>query len=282
MKVVELSKTKEEIVLDLKIGELCVTDKKELVFRNKERSSDKTDRKQEIIKAIKEADDSYINIRENPATSFDVNRIASDILSMHSGSSYYVSVKTPRTKTRSVISSKMQRNGSKKRGEQWSFFKKQSNQSDMNKTTHQSLSKSSKKSHKRISTTLSNSRSQRSGIADPIKLFTNNCIIDKINDMSSESAYGTYDHRASPAIVKPTPNKEKLPYPYLSAFINKHSGGVHFGKRMKLQGLQTTKEIAEEQFKQMKAKELQRLEEKANLKMQEYQEMLNVRDFDIF
>lgn len=41
-KVIELSKTKEEIILDLKIGELWITNKRELIFRNKEYENKKS------------------------------------------------------------------------------------------------------------------------------------------------------------------------------------------------------------------------------------------------
>ena len=119
-KVVELSKNKDEIILDLRIGELCITDRKELVFKNKDKESSKTNKKIEIIKALKETD---YNKNNNYVPPYDVNKIASDILSMHSGSSYYVSVSTPKTKARSVISSRMNGSGSRKRGQQWSFFK---------------------------------------------------------------------------------------------------------------------------------------------------------------
>lgn len=77
-----------------------------------------TNKKIEIIKAIKDTD--YNTSSNIP---YDVNKIASDILSMHSGCSYYVSVATPKTKARSVISSRMNGSGNRKRGQQWSFFK---------------------------------------------------------------------------------------------------------------------------------------------------------------
>lgn len=190
MKVVDVSKQKEEVILDLKIGEICITEKHELIFRNKDNLKSKTTRKQEVINAIRDAEDSYMSIRENPNTNFDVNKIASDVLSMGSATSYYVSVQTPRTKTRSVISSKFHGIGSQKRkNSKWSLFKKGSDYCPEMHKTADGFNSSHSKSKKRLSTSLSNSRSYQ-GISNPKQLFTNNGIIDKINDTSSKKSYG--------------------------------------------------------------------------------------------
>lgn len=45
-KVIEISqKTKDEIVLDFKIGDLVITDRRELIFKNRESFKERTDRK---------------------------------------------------------------------------------------------------------------------------------------------------------------------------------------------------------------------------------------------
>jgi hypothetical protein len=112
---------KDHVSLDLRVGELHITEKNELYFKNKTQNERK-DRKQELIQAINDANDSYFDPKPN--VTYDVNKIASDVLSMHSGLSYYVSVKTPRTKTRSVISSKY--GTGNRRKNKFSFFKKNS------------------------------------------------------------------------------------------------------------------------------------------------------------
>jgi len=194
-KFVDLSSKKEEIILDLKIGELSISEKNELIFKNKLSKRDKLDRKKEIIKAIKEAEHSYMNIKENPATNFDVEQVSSDMLSMHSGNSYYVSVRTPRTKTRSVASSRHYGN-TRKRGKKWSLFKRNSTNRNPNMTRtasngfRRSISSSSHKGW--VSVCNSTSRSK---ILNPQKLFSNNGIIDKIRKSDSGSAYGNIDNR---------------------------------------------------------------------------------------
>lgn len=186
---------------------------------------------------------------------------------MGSGSSYYVSVKTPRTKTRSVISSKYHGTGSRKRGSnKFSFFKKASDyHSDMNKTANEGFPNTAKKLKKRGITSLSNSHSQR-GISEGQKLFQNNGIADKMSPGVVQGAYGTYDNRKTSTISVHTKSKDHIPYPHLAAFINKHSGGVHFGKRMNINNKQSTNEIFRDQHKQIEDKKLKKELEKSTLK----------------
>ena len=90
---------------------------------------------------MREANESYRNIKENPATNYDVDKISSDILSMQSGSTYYVSVRTPRTKSRSVISSRLH-GAVRKRSKQLSLFRStQGYKPEMTRTTSKELNK---------------------------------------------------------------------------------------------------------------------------------------------
>lgn len=196
------------------------------------------------MKALKHYDDSYVNFTTNPKISFNVNKIRSDIISTASGSSYYISVQTPKTKTRSVISSRIKMNDKRNSSKQWSLFKRNNDyQIDvMNRTTHGSFSNSSKRIKKNNSGYLANSKSQKSSFVNPTKLFKNDSIVDQINQSDEYAGYGTYDANLSNKSAKqPDPKtltQTPIPYPHLAAFINKHAGGYHFGKRMKMTGLQ--------------------------------------------
>jgi len=163
----------------MRVGELHISNKKVLVFKNKKNGLSKAnDRKKEIMQAIHDANQSYTYGQQNLATTYDVDRIASDVLSMHSGSSYYVSVHTPRTKARSVISSKYG-TASQKRGKNWSFFKNNNKQrADLNKTATGGFNRSGRKSNN--FDCISVSQSQKGGIAQPEKLFENKGISDNM------------------------------------------------------------------------------------------------------
>ena len=145
---------------------------------------------------------------------------------------------------------------------------------EMNKTSNDGF-KSNHKSARRTNSSLNNSRSQKACLSNPKTLFKNDGIIDKI-DNTADFPYGSDIKASQGTIVRDKP--ESIPYPHLAAFINKHSGGVHFGKRMKIQGIQTSKEIHDEQSKQLKEKELRTLEENVKSKQQEYFDMLKMKD----
>lgn len=147
----------------------------------------------------------------------------------------------------------------------------------MNKTANEGFSNTAKKLKKRGATSLSSSHSQR-GISEGQKLFKNNGIIDKISPGEVQGAYGSYDNRKTPTISVNTRNKEHIPYPHLAAFINKHSGGVHFGKRMHINNKQSTNEIFHDQHKQIEDKKHQKELEKTTLKKEEYHEMLQMKE----
>lgn len=275
-KVIEISqKSKEEIILDFKIGDLVITDRHELVFRNRENFKEKTDRKNEIIKAIREADAKHIRTRENPNTSYDVNKVASDILSMHSGSSYYVSVATPRTKTRSVISSKQ--HGKHRRGQQWSFFKRGEDYQNETTRTASKFNKSGSISEKGDSSHLNKTRSQNR-IPNPKKLFSNDGIMDKIDIQDPIKVYGSVERKREKSECFQTLKNEKLPFPYLASFINKHSGGVHFGKRMLINNLPNTNEVSSDQIKQIEQNKAKKIQEIEELKQKEFVEILQLKE----
>jgi len=71
---------------------------------------------------------------------------------------------------------------------------------------------------------------------------------------------------------------KKIPYPHLASFISKHLGGEHFGKRMRLKGIQDSKQLLEDQTKQMIQKKQKDEIEKAGLKMKDYQDMLQLKE----
>jgi len=255
-KFIELSNKKEEIILDLKIGNLCVNQKHELIFKNKQPKLDKTDRKREIIKIMREANESYRNIKENPATNYDVDKISSDILSMQSGSTYYVSVRTPRTKSRSVISSRLH-GAVRKRSKQLSLFRStQGYKPEMTRTTSKELNKTRWISDKKLSVRKTNSHSQY-GISMPKRLFSNNGNIDQIHNKSVSSAYGSLQGKKNQNSGKSL-RKKGIPYPFMASFVNKRSGGIHFGKRIAFPEKKKEKEEFSAQFKSLKDTEDQR------------------------
>jgi len=55
-------------------------------------------------------------------------------------------------------------------------------------------------------------------------------------------------------------------------------GGEHFGKRMRLKGIQDSKQLLEDQTKQMIQKKQKNEVEKAGLKMKDYQDMLQLKE----
>lgn len=194
---------------------------------------------------------------------------------MHSGSSYYVSVATPRTKTRSVISSKQ--HGKHGRGQQWSFFKRGDDyQNEMARTTSK-FNKSGSMSEKGDSSQLSKTRSQNR-IPNPKRLFTNNGIIDKIEVQDPIKVYGSVERKSENNSSFQTLQSEKLPFPYLASFINKHSGGVHFGKRMLINNLPNTNEVSHDQIKQIEQNKAKKLQEIEELKQKEFVEILQLKE----
>lgn len=124
----DATKLKSEVSLDMKIGELCITENRELIFKQKESDLNGINHKTAMAKALKEFDDSYVQVQSNTNKyAFDVNKIKSDMLSAASGMSYYVSVQTPKTKSRSVISSRIRVGSRHRKAQQWSLFKKSNN-----------------------------------------------------------------------------------------------------------------------------------------------------------
>jgi hypothetical protein len=264
-KLIDLSKaSNEEIILDFKIGELTVTDKRELVFKNKDTFREKNDRKSEVMKAIREADNNFMKLRENPNVSYDVNKVASDILSVKSGNSYYVTVATPRTKTRSVISSKQ--HGKHRGRQQWSYLKK-----------GEDYNKSSSISVKGGRSQLSKTRSQHR-IHTPTTLLAYEEVSDKINSEDTVNTYGSVERNTTKNSQFQTFQKGKLPFPYLASFINKHSGGVHFGKRMQIHNLPSTDEVNHERLMQIEHNKHKKILENQELKQQEINEVMQMRE----
>ena len=194
-------KLNTDVMLDFKIGYLCITDQKELIFRQKDNELMSINDRQSLKKVLKEIDDSYVKIKLNQDIHFDVNKVKSDVLSTASGSSIYMSVATPKTKTRSVISSRIRVNGARRRGQQLSLFKRGTSEytSEMNKTANEGFmgytkpSKTSHKSLRRGSGGLSNPHSQKSYKAQPKKLFKNDSMSGKIENSDAVDAYGTFD-----------------------------------------------------------------------------------------
>jgi hypothetical protein len=96
----------------------------------------------------------------------------------------------------------------------------------------------------------------------PKQLFGNNKIAEQME------AYGSVDKNYN------------IPYPHLAAFISKRTGN-QFGKRMRFAGIKNSKETFMEQFKQIQENEVKRKMEKYNLKHQEHQEMMKLKEDNI-
>ena len=72
--------------------------------------------------------------------------------------------------------------------------------------------------------------------------------------------------------------KESVPYPFLASFINKRSGGVHYGKRIAFQDKEKLKEGYYQQFKQLKNDEEKKKHIKEEKKRKEFEEMLQLKE----
>ena len=91
----------------------------------------------------------------------------------------------------------------------------------------------------------------------PKRLFSNNGNIDQIHNKSVSSAYGSLQGKKNQNSGKSL-RKKGIPYPFMASFVNKRSGGIHFGKRIAFPEKKKEKEEFSAQFKSLKDTEDQR------------------------
>ncbi|CAI2386810.1 unnamed protein product [Moneuplotes crassus] len=275
-KFIEMSSKKEDISLDLKIGELCVTSNSQLIFKNKENKTDEKNRKEDIKRIMREADEAYMSMTKNPAINYNVDRLASDKLSMCSGSTYYVSVMTPRTKARSVISSRP--GGSRKRTQKWSVFKgDRKRNSDMTRTQGKEFSNNKSVDNRNLSVCSAENRKAKQ-VVNPKRLFTNNGIIHKMDENIADNAYGTIKEKQKMNRSLQNIKKKSMPYPFLASFINKRIGGRHFGKRVEFENKEQAYKNYAEQFKFLKDNQDLRKLQREEKRRKEFEEMLTLKE----